>query len=149
MPFAVGAEVVVATVGNKRGVVVDAAGERYRVRIGNLLVTCREADLAAVEERTTKKAARSARHSSDVTASEQPARSVRVDLHGLTVEESIARLVDVIDRAILDGADRIEVVHGKGSGRVKDAVHRQLSTMRVVAAFKLDERNTGITWVYL
>jgi DNA mismatch repair protein MutS2 len=149
MAFALGTEVVVTPVGKKRGVVVDAAGGRYRVRVGNVVVSCREADLAVVEERKNKKATRSARHSSRVARPQERAHAVRVDLHGLTVEESIARLVDVIDRALLDGADHIEVVHGKGSGRVKHAVHRHLSTMSVVAAFKLDTRNAGITCVYL
>ena len=65
-----------------------------------------------------------------------------------TCTASSTRMVDEMDRALRDGADRVEVVHGKGSGRIKDAVHRQLATMRVVASFKLDPGNPGATWVY-
>jgi len=72
-----------------------------------------------------------------------------VDLHGLTVEEALARLVNEIDRAIMKGADRVEVVHGKGSGRIKHAVHRHLASISAVADFRVDDRNPGVTWVYL
>jgi DNA mismatch repair protein MutS2 len=74
--------------------------------------------------------------------------SGRLDLHGLIVEEALARLTDEIDRSLLRGADRIEVIHGKGSGRVRDAVHRYLASMPVVAAFRLDPVNPGVTWVH-
>lgn len=66
----------------------------------------------------------------------------------MTVEEAIARVVEEIDLALRRGADRIEVVHGKGSGRIRDALHRKLTTIPVIATFRLDPRNAGVTWVY-
>jgi DNA mismatch repair protein MutS2 len=70
-----------------------------------------------------------------------------VDLHGLTVEDALARVVEAIDAALRRGADRLEVVHGRGSGRIRDALHRHLTTMTVVASFRLDPRNPGVTWI--
>jgi DNA mismatch repair protein MutS2 len=72
-----------------------------------------------------------------------------VDLHGLSVDEAIAQLVSEIDRALLRGAERVEVVHGKGQGRIRVAVHCYLATLSVVAAFNIDPHNAGITWVHL
>jgi hypothetical protein len=72
----------------------------------------------------------------------------RVDLHGLVVEEALARIMEEIDRSLLRGADRVEVVHGKGTGRIRNALHRHLASMAVVAAFRLDPRNAGVTWVH-
>jgi DNA mismatch repair protein MutS2 len=66
----------------------------------------------------------------------------------MTVEEAIARVVEEIDLALRRGADRIEVVHGKGSGRIRDALHRELAKIPVIAKFRLDPRNPGVTWVY-
>lgn len=60
----------------------------------------------------------------------------------------MARVVDGIDRALLDGADRLEVLHGKGSGRIKEALHQRLASMRVVVSFELDPDNPGVTWVH-
>lgn len=146
----VGSEVVVKPFQRKRGVILEAAGGgRYRVRVGNVTAWCREDDLASPEE--TKKG-RTARTRPEETPPPRPhdaTRAGRVDLHGLTVEEALARLVDEIDRAIRAGADRVEVVHGKGSGRIKHAVHRHLASIPSVAAFKVDEHNPGVTWVFL
>jgi DNA mismatch repair protein MutS2 len=64
------------------------------------------------------------------------------------VDEALARVVEEIDRSLLRGADRVEVIHGKGSGRVREAVHRYLASLSVVAAFRMDPRNDGVTWVY-
>lgn len=149
MPLPVGADVVVRTLGNKRGIVIEAGRHgQYRVRAESVTMWCREQDLAAPPEGRKKKDA--ARTDQDVSATSPSGDTppVRVDLHGLRVDEAIARVVDEIDRALLRGADRIEVVHGKGSGRVKEALHRHLASMPVVAAFKLDRRNLGVTWVY-
>jgi DNA mismatch repair protein MutS2 len=64
------------------------------------------------------------------------------------VDEALDRMIQEIDRSLLRGADRVEVVHGKGSGRVRAAVQRQLASMPVVAAFRLDPKNEGVTWVH-
>jgi dsDNA-specific endonuclease/ATPase MutS2 len=40
------------------------------------------------------------------------------------------------------------VVHGKGSGRLREALHRHLASMTVVVAFRLDPRNPGVTWIH-
>lgn len=160
MPFTVGDAVVVRALGNKRGDVIAVGRDgRYQLRIDGVTMWCRDADLAAPAEARKRKGGRNkpqprAHAETDrgdrgaANPSSRPAPSGRVDLHGLVVEDAIARMVAVIDRSLLQGADRVEVVHGKGSGRVRDAVHRYLTSMPVVAAFRLDPTNAGVTWVY-
>jgi DNA mismatch repair protein MutS2 len=147
MPLSIGAAVAVRTLGNKPGVVVETGHSgRYRVRVEQLTVWCHEEDLAPTLERKKKKAER--RPSPEAASDAQAASSARVDLHGLRVEEAIARVVTEIDLALRRGSDRVEIVHGKGSGRIKDALHRELASMPVVSAFRLDPRNSGVTWAY-
>lgn len=157
MRLTIGTAVVVRTFGNKRGVVIAAGRSgRYRVRVEGVAVSCREGDLEAVPEGTKKtrrdaaKAPLAAGPASRAEArlDDERAKAVRVDLHGLGVEEAIARVVDEIDHALVRGADRIEVVHGKGSGRIKEALHRHLATIPVVKAFGLDKGNPGVTWIW-
>lgn len=154
MAFPVGSTVVVLSLGRKRGVVVEAGrGGRYRVQIDNTTVSCREGDVAAApaDQATRKKrqAGRKDQPYEHEAASTDAFAATRIDLHGLTVDEAIARVVDEIDKAVRRGADCIEVVHGKGSGRIRDALHRELAALSVVASFRLDPRNAGVTWVYL
>jgi dsDNA-specific endonuclease/ATPase MutS2 len=152
MPFPVGSSVVVLPLGRKRGVVIEAGrGGHYRVQVEHATVSCGEVDLAAPPEARGKKrrSRRDPPHSSPASPRDDAASAAhRVDLHGLTVEQAIAQVVRVIDLALRGGADRVEVVHGKGSGRIREALHRQLATMPVVASFTLDPGNPGVTWVY-
>ena len=155
MGYKVGSTVVVLSLGRKRGVVVEAGqGGRYRIQVENTTVSCREGDLAAApDEQGTRKKRASSRGKGAPYAREAASSATspasRIDLHGLTVEEAISRVVDEIDKAVRRGADRIEVVHGKGSGRIRNALHRELAALPVVASFRLDPRNAGVTWVYL
>jgi len=145
-----GHHVVVRTLGNKRGVIVETGRHgQYRVRVGNVTTWCREEDLDdSPGSSRTKPGGPEHRDESDVSGARPPAPSRRIDLHGLRVEEAMARVVDGIDRALLGGADRLEVVHGKGSGRIREALHQRLASMRVVVSFELDPQNPGVTWVH-
>ena len=149
MPLAVGSRVIVVPLGRKQGVIVDVGrGGHYRVQVENTTVSCREGDLIAPPEMPRKKRAPRAAARAPTGDQAAPAPALTLDLHGLTVEDALARVVEAIDAALRRGADRFEVVHGKGSGRIRDALHRQLETLTVVASFKLDPHNPGVTWVY-
>jgi DNA mismatch repair protein MutS2 len=151
MALPLGAAVAVRTFGHKRGVViaVDRNG-RYQVRIEGVTMWCGEEDLSVEPEPRKKRKGGDGprRHGGTEEDSGAVAPPGRVDLHGLVVEEALARVVDEIDRSLLRGADRVEVVHGKGSGRLREALHRHLASMTVVVAFRLDPRNPGVTWIH-
>jgi DNA mismatch repair protein MutS2 len=147
--FKTGSRVVVLPLGRKQGVVVEAGrGGRYRVQVENTTVSCREADLLEPPTQPRKKLARGHAPRPETEDAEPAAIPPAIDLHGLGVDDALARVVEAIDAALRQGADRLEVVHGKGSGRIRDALHRHLTTMTVVASFRLDPRNPGVTWIY-
>ena len=164
MPWPVGGTVAVRTFGNRRGTILAVEkGGRYRVRVDGVTMWCREEDLAAVDagKKRKKGAGRQREHDDHggaaVGAHGAPVRGdptdrrsggCRVDLHGLRVDEALSRVDEEINRALLNDADRLEVVHGLGTGRIRDALHTHLATLGVVAAFRLDPRNPGVTWVY-
>ena len=150
MTLPIGTHVVVRTLGSKRGVVIEAdRNGRYHVRVERITIWCREEDLAVpTEGKKKKRTAPTSQNRPTEPMAEKAAPARRVDLHGLSVEEAIARVIDEIDRALRDGADRVEVVHGKGAGRIRNALHHQLASLPVVAAFSLDPHNPGVTWVY-
>jgi len=151
MPLSIGAAVAVRTFGNKRGVVIAVSRDgRYQVRIEAATMWCSEEDLTVASKPRKKKQGgnRSLRHRDTENDSGPVAPPGHIDLHGLVVEEALARVVDEIDRSLLRGADRVDVAHGKGSGRIRDALHRHLASMTVVVAFRLDPKNSGVTWIY-
>lgn len=84
MRFSPGDDVVVTTLANKRGTIVDAApGGRYRVRVDNVTIACRESDL---EEPPRAGKRQKKRTTSEVrpaaTSTEANTVTAQVDLHG-------------------------------------------------------------------
>jgi DNA mismatch repair protein MutS2 len=71
----------------------------------------------------------------------------RLHLVGLRVEEALPLLDRAIDQAILDGCSQIHVVHGHGTGRLRQAVQDFLSEHSVVKGFHAEKRNAGGTGV--
>ena len=67
----------------------------------------------------------------------------RLHLVGLRVEEAIPLLDRAIDRALLDGCSQIQVVHGHGTGRLRDAVREFLMEHAVVKAFHPETQGGG------
>jgi DNA mismatch repair protein MutS2 len=72
-----------------------------------------------------------------------------LDLHGLVVADALERVVSAVDAAIRAGHGRLRVIHGRGGGRLRGAVHRQLRSLPSIRAFRLDSDNDGVTIIEL
>jgi DNA mismatch repair protein MutS2 len=68
-------------------------------------------------------------------------------LRGLTGDEAVERLQKYIDDAVLGGAVRLRVVHGKGTGALKKRIEAALRVDPRVKAFYPAERHLGGTGV--
>ncbi|MBE3589378.1 MAG: endonuclease MutS2 [Firmicutes bacterium] len=78
------------------------------------------------------------------------AREIRpeLDLHGLTVDEALPLVDKYLDDAYLAGLRTVRLVHGKGTGALRQAVRRFLATHRLVDSFRpgaADEGGPGTT----
>lgn len=71
-----------------------------------------------------------------------------LDLHGLRVEEALPKVAHFLDQAILNDKDCAHILHGLGTGRLLEAVHKFLKQTPTVKRFELDPNNPGITRVY-
>jgi len=75
--------------------------------------------------------------------------ATEVDLHGLTVDEALARADQAVNDALLADAVELRLIHGKSSDRIRTALHRRLRAIPTVRAFRIDPRNPGVTIVSL
>ncbi len=165
--FPIDCPVVVRSLGKTGRIVEAARNGRYRVRVGGVVVMCREDELAEASagdrKRGRKKRAAidadgprradASRQSTDArVAVDANARERRrlgsIDLHGFTVEEAVRKVEERIDLALRAGVDRLEIIHGRSSGRIKIAVHRLLGQLTAVRQFELDPKNPGVTRVF-
>lgn len=67
-----------------------------------------------------------------------------INLIGRRVDDAIAELDGFLDRALLAGIDEVRVIHGFGTGRLRQGIHDWLRTHRLVKRFRLGgERDPG------
>jgi dsDNA-specific endonuclease/ATPase MutS2 len=80
---------------------------------------------------------------------ERAGSCTEVDLHGLTVDEALARIDVVMNDALLSDRAEVRLIHGRSGGRIRAALHRRLREIGSVRAFHLDPHNPGVTIVIL
>ena len=74
---------------------------------------------------------------------------VRVDLHGMRVQEAILALEQALNQALLKNAGALEVIHGIGTGALKRAVMNYLTNSKHVSNIRSNELNPGSVIAYL
>ena len=65
--------------------------------------------------------------------------SQEIDLHGLIADEALFRLDRYLHEAYMMGLLQVRVVHGKGTGTLRQAVREMLKTHPLVEAFRPGE----------
>lgn len=59
-----------------------------------------------------------------------------VDLHGCTIDQAVHQLDQFLNHEFVSGTEAVKVVHGRGSGKMREAIHHFLKTQKLVAAFR-------------
>ena len=72
-----------------------------------------------------------------------------LDLHGETALTSTILVKEFINDNIMLKNKEIVIIHGKGFGILKRAVHNYLKTDKRVVEYKIDNFNDGVTRVIL
>ena len=71
-----------------------------------------------------------------------------VDLRGMNVEEALIEVDRFIDSSVLSGIHQVTIIHGKGTGVLRDAIQNHLKHHTSVKSFRLGaygEGETGVT----
>jgi DNA mismatch repair protein MutS2 len=137
-------------------VVEVLAGEQVRVAAGPLKLT-----VAASELRTATRLDPPSRPlvRSAVAAPERPAeepplqtRDNTCDLRGLRVDDAVAMATTFLDRALNEGLRAVFLLHGYGTGVLREAVRKELAHSAYVARFRAADAGQGgegVTVVWL
>jgi len=75
-----------------------------------------------------------------------------LSLRRLTVEEALWRLDQYLYDAFMAGLSSVRIIHGKGTGKLRHAVHESLAKHPLVKSYRLGdygEGDYGITIVEL
>lgn len=71
---------------------------------------------------------------------------------GLTVDEALAETDRYLDRAMMSGRSEVRIVHGKGSGALRSAIRKYLSSLSYIKGYRAaayGEGDSGATVVEL
>ena len=66
-----------------------------------------------------------------------------VDVRGQAADEALDQVVAALDRATLDGAPFLRIIHGHGTGRLKSVLREYLKASPYVAEFRPGDRAEG------
>ena len=94
-------------------------------------------DVETVNPRTTRTG------TGKIKMSKSASVSTEINLLGKTVDEALAELDKYLDDAYLSHMPSVRVVHGKGTGALRKAVHNYLRRQKHVASYRLGEFGEG------
>lgn len=66
-----------------------------------------------------------------------------VDVRGQAADEALDRVIAALDRATLDGAPYLRIIHGHGTGRLKSVLREYLQDSPYVSEFRPGDRTEG------
>ena len=132
-----GERVIVSTL-NAEGVVTALGESDAEVQIGTIRMRARLSDLLKrsgepVFEEKRKQVAGSGRA---VMAAASKSPGMEVDLRGLMAEDALDKMERYLEQAFLSGLPYVRIIHGKGTGRLRQAVRGALRGHEYVKSFE-------------
>ena len=135
------------------GIVQSIKGNRAQVAFGQILTTVDRRRLQVVSNSEYREATRPVAPRTVVSA-DISARKLRfrdhIDVRGMRAAEALEQVQDFIDDALMVGVSSVSILHGKGTGALKEEIRRYLrSVPEVVSAVDehADRGGAGITIV--
>ena len=133
----VGDEVKVLSYGQK-GTLLQKAGNEWVVQIGILKMKLPESDLEYVKpekEQATRPMMNVKNRNSIV--------KLELDLRGERYEEALIRTEKYLDDALLANYPRVSIIHGKGTGALRQGIQNFLKNHKRVKSYRYGEAGEG------
>ena len=120
----------------------DAKGNLY-VQMGILRSQVNISDLILMDEDVLSPTKKYGGSTSKLKMSKAATASTEIKLIGMRADEAIAKLDKYLDDAYIAHLPSVRIVHGKGTGALRDAVHQHLKRQNYVKSYKLAEFGEG------
>lgn len=138
---------------NIKGVVTSLGEEEAEVQVGNLRVRARLTDLSLSNEPQEAQTEKTSVEIQAAKISEYPASpGLELDLRGQRADEAGDALERYLDAAFLAGLPWVRIIHGKGTGKLREIVRQALQGHPHVRSFEPggeSEGGDGVTVVKL
>jgi DNA mismatch repair protein MutS2 len=140
-----GVEVFVAKLGGM-GEVLAVKGNKISVQAGILKATITVDDIRIVDEKTQKSARQQRGHNAFDDAPpplSQERGFATLDVRGERVDVALGRAEKFLDDAMRGGKEAVLVIHGHGTGKLRDALREQLRGFPGVSGVRSGEPGEG------
>jgi DNA mismatch repair protein MutS2 len=137
-----GERVTVSTL-NAEGVVTALGESDAEVQIGSLRVRARLVDLQRKGQEVESPKEKQEAGSTQRTAASTKSPGIEINLRGKLVDEGLEELEKYLERAYSAGLLFVRIVHGKGTGKMREAVRKALKESSYVASFEEPKENEG------
>lgn len=150
--IAAGDTVLVREYGQQGTVKRKLKDGKFEVQMGILKMVLAEDEIekqaAAQTAKSEQKAAAKPRVSTNKAVNRANA-SATLDLRGQRYEAAMGELDQFIDRALLNNLPSVEIIHGKGTGAIRQGVQEYLRSHRAVKDFSFTGPDQGATYAEL
>ena len=140
----------------QEGTVLSVSEDAAMVQSGILKTKVPLAELRLVEKKSApaqkKQHKQTGAVTKSITSRSQRDASSELDLRGMNVEEGLMALDQFIDNCVLSGVKTLTIIHGKGTGVLRNGVQSHLKRHKAVRSFRLGvygEGESGVTIVEL
>lgn len=131
----------------QRGFVLEtpAAGGDVLIQAGIMKITVKLEDVERVQPEETKSGSRKGGGGGAQRSHLAKSSSIRneIDLRGKTIEEGLALVDKYLDDAFLSSLGRVQLIHGKGTGALGDAIQQYLARHPHVQTYRYGAPNEG------
>lgn len=120
----------------------DAKGALF-VQCGIMRTQTNVKDLVLIDEISITTPSMQRTNTGKIKMSKSISVSTEINLLGKTVDEALAELDKYLDDAYIAHLPSVRVVHGKGTGALRSAVHNHLKRLKYVKEYRLGEYGEG------
>lgn len=127
----------------------DSKGQ-VAVQMGILKSMVKLTDLELLDEEVIKTPTLKKTGAGKIKMSKSSSISTSLNIIGKTVDEAMPELDKYLDDAYLAHLNQVTIIHGRGTGKLRSAVHNKLKKCRYVKSYRLGtfgEGETGVTIV--
>ncbi len=142
----VGDTVELLKLGTKASVIAINKDGTYQLQAGILKMTAKKEEIYLLEQENPYKAKGRPAHSG--REMKLAAMNTEIDLRGMDTVEAVCALELYLDSAMRSNLSTVRIIHGKGTGAVRAAVHQALKKCKFVKTFRLGvygEGEDGVT----
>ncbi|EMB53414.1 endonuclease MutS2 [Streptococcus mutans] len=137
----VGDDIVVSSYGQRGTLTKRFKDGRWEAQVGLIKMTLQESEFDLVKSDKAQASQKKQAHL--VKRTSQKAPSARLDLRGKRYEEAMQELDEFIDQALLNNMAQVDIIHGIGTGVIRDGVTKYLRRNKQVKEFGYAPQNAG------